>query len=80
MFKKNQEYYYLCKKGKQVSKSISSVVNRKVFGKYSFGQYVSVMDEDGKEFMLFKGLSIAEAGEVASVISAKIQIPVKLIE
>lgn len=79
MFRKEGNDYYLYKKGKKISKRICSVVSAWVIARYDMGRYVSIIDEDGKEIMLFKGLSRTEAEQVTSTISTTLQVPLKVI-
>jgi len=56
------------------------MINERMSGKYYRGYDVTVIDEDGKKFILFKGLSKTEAAEVLSIISSTMGIPVELID
>lgn len=80
VFKKIENNYCLYRKGIKTSKKICSMINERMSGKYYRGYDVTVIDEDGKKFILFKGLSKTEAAEVLSIISSTMGIPVELID
>jgi hypothetical protein len=79
-FKKVDGEYCLFRKGEKVSERVCSVVNQWVQARYNFGRYVSVIDEDGREFLLFKRLSKDDATQLSAIIADKIQIPIEIVE